>query len=118
MVKSELVQHGRVQIIDVYRVLFRVPTDFVRCSVTHAAFQSATRQQHCVSKRVVVSAGVGISSPAIFAQRRATELAAPADHRGIQHAALFQIFDERRDRLVDGFSVVEQIEIQFAVLIP
>src|SRR5262245_52569008 len=67
---------------------------------------------------MVIAAGDGWPAGAIFAQRRAAEFAAPDHERIVEHPALFQVFQQRRDRLVGHAAVERQFDIQIAVMVP
>ena len=53
-----------------------------------------------------------------FGDRRAAEFTAPQDQRGIEHAALLQISQQRRDRLVPLFGKIAMVLFQIIVIVP
>ena len=62
--------------------------------------------------------GIVVAAVGALGHRRAAELAAPDDQRGVQQAAGFQVREQGRDRLVDGPGVVLVAVLQVAVLVP
>ena len=59
------------------------------------AANAAAGQRHVERPRVVVAAGAGVDP------RRAAEFAHPDHERPVEHAALLEVGDELRHRLVD-----------------
>ena len=55
-VQAQLLQNGGVNIGDVMRILNGVKPDFVGCSVSDSALQSATGHPHTESVRMMISA--------------------------------------------------------------
>ena len=59
-----------------------------------------------------------LAAAAIFAQRRAAELAGPDHQRFVEQPALLQILDQRGDRLVGHLGVEGQLDVEIRVMVP
>ena len=94
VVDSQQVQNGGVEIVDVDGILYRPVAEFVRLAIGHPAANPATRHPHGEAADVVVP-----SRP--LGHRRASEFTAPDDEGVVEHAALFEIQDERCAGAVD-----------------
>ena len=66
---------------------------------------------------MMIAAVVRVGQLAL-AEHRAAELAAPDDQRVVEQAALLQIGDERRRRLIRALALQREIARQIVVLIP
>src|SRR5260370_17650959 len=55
---------------------------------------------------------------AAFDHGRSAKFAAPDHERIVEHAALLEVFDQRGTRLVGVFTVLLEIMLQIAVLVP
>ena len=96
-------------------------TEFVGGAVDVAAFHAAARQPHGEAVVVVVAtidlAGVG-SGGREFDDGCAAEFAAP-DHEGVvEHAALFEIFEEGADGLVAFAGEAAVVDLDIVVGVP
>ena len=112
MVDAHEVEHGRVQVVDLDRVLDGSVSEFVGGAVGPAASNAAAGKPHAEAELVVVA------SVRSLAERRATELATP-DHEGrFEQASTLEVAEQRRDRLVDRAGVVLVALLQLPVLVP
>ncbi len=107
-----------MQVIDMDGILHDIPTDFVCFTVFHSPLQAATGQQHGKGEWVMISPCVCRAAAAIFSQWSAAKFTSPNYHGLIQHASLLEILDQGRDWLINRLGIMEEVEVQFAVLIP
>ena len=96
VIEAELVEDGRVEVVDVDFVLDCVKAEVVGLAVVDTAFDAAAGEPHGEGVRVVIAA---IS--AALGHGGATEFAAEDDEGVFEHAALFEILDEGSAGLVD-----------------
>ena len=89
-------QHGGVDVGDVVAVLDGVEAELVGRAVDDAALDAAAGHPDGEAERMVVAA-VGL----FLRPGRAAELGGPDDDRLIEQAALLQVAQQARDRLVD-----------------
>ena len=89
----------------------------VRGSDDGAARCSSAGQHHGHGVGIV-SAAVGVDVAAAVVVRRAAELARADDERFIEHAASFEVFDERRDWLVDALDSGGVVAFEEVVTVP
>ncbi len=118
VIEAEAIEDRGVVVIDVGLVLHRIPTDLIGLAVDLSALDAAAGHQCGVGKGMMIPPGVGAAPAAILAQRRPAEFASPKHHGVIQHAALFEILDQHRNRLIDGRRVEGDFLVEAAVLIP
>ena len=89
-----------MQAMHVDRAFDRVHTEFIGGSHNLSPFHTSTRKPHGKAIRIV------ISTIPLFAHRRASELASP-NHQGfVEKSALFEILQQRCDRLVGRSAVL------------
>src|SRR5947208_16003361 len=90
--------------------------DFVRPliarAVADATLEAASGEEGCESKRIVVA------SFARLATGHAPELGGPVDNRIVEHAAGFEVLDERGGWLIHACSHVGVIPGQIFVAVP
>jgi len=110
-----------VKVVHVKWLVGGVIADLVRAAVSRAAFRAAAGHPHGEGVFVVVSARVGLRLAVIrlaLQHRRSTEFGAPHDERVVEQAALFEIPDERSNRLVDLFALFREAGKHAAVVVP
>ena len=73
--------------------------ELVGLAVGHAGLESAAGDPDAEALAVVIAAALG-GIAMIFGDRQAADLAAPVDDGRVEHAALLEILDQRRRRLV------------------
>ena len=83
-----------------------------------AALDAAAGHPQAEGIRMMIAAGDFLEALAVFAERGATELAAPHDERGVEQAALFEVLQKRGDGLIDHLAIVRELRIEAAVMIP
>ena len=112
-VEAHLLQHGRVQVLDVEPVLDRVVAQLVGRPDAQAALDAAAGRPHREPVGVVVAAG----ARGVLRRRLPAELAAPDHDRALQQPAPLQVLQEPRDRLVGvpGVLVVVQLDVGVGV---
>ena len=90
VVKTELLQQGGVQVVDVNGIFYDAEAEFIGGAMDKAGFDAASCGPHGEGIHMVIASD-GVPD---FAHRGASELAAP-DHEGIiQQPSLFEIDDE------------------------
>ncbi len=112
MIDPQQMQHRGVQIMNLKSIFHRSVSPLVGCADRHARFGSAAGHPDREPERIVV--------PAIRAlgERRAAELASPDDQCRIEQAGSLQVFDQRRDRLIDSPTILVVTVDQAGMLIP
>src|SRR5262245_30615005 len=95
-------QDGCVEVVNADRIDHGVVTDLVRFAHSYAWFDASAGEPHGEGSRMVV-ASEQLRPAAGFVHRRASEFAAPDDDRVFEQIALFQLGQQRSDRLV-GFA--------------
>ena len=116
MVETEQRQHRRVQIVNVNLVGGRCGAEFIRCAIDRAAFHPAAGEEGGERLGVVVAARIVVAISVL--DRLASELAAPDDERIVEKISLFQIRDERGERLINFLRALRQAILDVLMMIP
>src|SRR5262249_17997634 len=93
-------------------LLSRLQSDRVRSAVAHPAFDTAPSYPYAEACIVVVAA------LALLRLRRAAELTAPEDNRGVQHPAALQISNQTGHRPVGHGRHADMVLLDVAVGVP
>ena len=93
VIDAHAVQDGRVEIVQVDRILDRAIAEIVGLAVDGAGLGAAAGHPHRETTRVVVAA-ILVRAEAALAVDGAAEFAAPDDERVIEQASLAQIADQ------------------------
>src|SRR5262245_49476831 len=110
-------KQGRVQVVDVDRILGDVVTVVIGVAEAHAGFDAAAGQPDGEAARVMVPAIV-IRRQGSLAINRSAELSTP-DHQGIvEQAALLEIGDEGGGSLIGIAALAADLPGQVGVLVP
>ena len=117
VVDAEAVQDGRLEVVDVDRVLLRVEAEVVGAAEGHAWLDAAAGHPDRESFAMVI-ASVFFAIGSALRVRGAAELAAPDDKRVVEHAALLQVLDQGSRGLVDVAGHLGQLVLQAAVVVP
>src|SRR5271170_3747109 len=88
MVHAEAMQDGRLQIVDMHRILRDVVTIVVGLAEDYARLDAAARHPHGEAAGMMVAAIIASREPALTIDG-AAELAAPDDKRVVKHASCF-----------------------------
>lgn len=112
MVKTEQVQDGRVQIVNVDLVGDGRKAERIGRTMDGATFDTAAGQPH---RKAI---GIVVASISVLRRRRATKFAAPNNECFVEQAALFQISQQLCDWPVNVFAQPFITRIVFAVCIP
>ena len=96
VVDPEEMQHRRVQVADVNRILGCVIPQFIRIAVRCSGIDAAACHPHGEALDVMIAA----DSTLIMNHRCATKFAAPDDQCFVQQAALLQIIQQSRNGLI------------------
>src|SRR5262245_31686969 len=100
VIEAEQLQDGRVQVVDVDRLLDDVPANLVGLAQDGAALYSPTGHPDCEREGMMIAAGdLGIAGT-VLSQRRAAELRQPQHQRRVKQPACLQILDQGGDWLV------------------
>ena len=102
MIDSHQIENGGVQVVDVRSLLDSLVAEVVRGAVDHPLLDATTGQPYRETIRIMIAA---IHHPAHgFVGRldggRTSEFSAADDQRILQHSALLQVFDHRREGLI------------------
>src|SRR5262245_40228000 len=117
VVDPEAAEDGRVQVVDVDRVLDHVVTEVVRLPIRDPRLDSTAGQPDGEAPRVVVAAVVVGRQPALAVHSPA-ELPAPDNQCVLQEAALLEVGDEGRTRPVGVPALPLDLLGQVGVLVP
>src|SRR3954447_21549149 len=90
-------QHGRVNVSHVVRILDGMEADFVGGAVLDAALNAAAGEEGAEAPGMVVAAGFVAGA---FGAGGAAELGAADDERVLEHAAALEVLDQRGDGFV------------------
>ena len=106
-----------MQVAQVHGVLGDIVAEFIGRAVFKARLHAATSHPDGEGAAVVVAARAGVTKAAL-AEGRAAELGGEDDERILQHAAGFEVLEERRGWLVNVVTLVGQLARECHVLIP
>ncbi len=109
VVDAQAAKDGRLQIVHVDGIFGDVVAVIVGFAERHAGLDAAAGHPHGEAAAVVVAAIIGGGETAL-AIDGAAEFAAPDDQRVVQHAALFQVGDQRGGGLVHIFAALGQFD--------
>ena len=115
VVEAHQMQEGGVEVVNVDAVLHGLGTVIVGQAVSVAAADAATGQPDGESIGVVVAAGVLAFA---LGGSSATEFAAEKNESILEHAAHFQIAEQRGDRLIDLGAAFGQTFVNGTVMVP
>jgi hypothetical protein len=106
------VQHGGVNVGHVVAMLRCVKADLVGRAVGDAPFDAAAGQPD--------REAVGVMIPPLraFFPGCAAELGTPDDDRFVEQAALFEIFEQRADGLIDLLAQAAMVVLEIGVGVP
>ena len=113
-VESHQVQDRRVQVPHVQFTFDRGRAEFVGLSIAHTSFDAATGHIHRKAVGIVVATRLSLE----LGCRLSSEFAAPDDERFVEHSTLFEILNQRSDRLIGTPTVVAVIGVDIFVGIP
>jgi len=113
MIEAQLMQYGRMQIVDTDRILGHLIAPRVAFTIDCAAADAAASQPGRISRRVVTAT----ERPRKRCKGTTAEFGRPDDERLVEHATSFEILEQGGDRSVD---VAGQFGIprHFSVRIP
>ena len=117
MINSHQVHHGRLKIMNVYRILGHVVSDFIRLAVGHTRLHTTTSHPIGETAWVVIATICRIPHLSL-AVRRSPEFASPDDQGLIEQTTLFQIFDQCCLRLINILALLGKRSDQATMLIP
>ena len=112
VIDAEQVQHRRVNVVAIRRMLGRAERPLVAGPVGDAALDAAAGEPVCERERVVIAA------QAALAARHTAELGRPHHDRVVEQAAAFQVLEEGGGRAVHAGAHVVMIALQVFVRIP
>src|SRR5215468_3116433 len=110
-------KHRRLKVKYANRVRDYVVAVIVGLADRNALLHAAAGDPHREIARVMIATVIGLGELAL-AIDRAPEFPAPDDQRVVEQAALFQVLNERRGRLIRAPALERQVARQVAVLIP
>jgi hypothetical protein len=117
VVDAQLVQHGRMQITDGYRIANDVVAEIVCLTIRHPALDAAAGHP-CGKAAGMVVAAVIVAFQFALAINGAAEFAGKDDDRFVQQPVLLQVPQKRSGRLVDVKALPPQLLRQNGVVIP
>ena len=115
MIDTEQVQRRGVQIVHGYLVLDHVVAVFIGRAVNRSAFDSASREPHRETVRMVIPPETVARS---LRCRRAAEFSSPDHQCLVEQPARLQVLQQRRDRFVYGPGVRGVPFLEAGMLVP
>ena len=121
VVEAEEGHHGSVEVVDVDGFIDGFEAEVVGGAVGCSGFDAAAGEPHGEAVVVVVAAvdfagiGTGLGE---FDDWGAAEFAAPDDEGFVEHAALFEVFEESADGLVGFGGEAAVIDFEVVVIVP
>ena len=112
VIEPELMKQRGMEIMNMNSATDASEAELVRLAVRVAGLEAATSNPNGKAKWVVIAA-----SSIFLCVRRATELASPPNNRIVEQTTLFEVLEQRRNWLVDGFCVLRMFR-QIRVLVP
>jgi len=118
VVEAEGVEDGCLDVMHMERILDNMEAKVVGGAIRDARFDSAAGHPHREGLRMMVASRTPPQGRVRLHHRRAAEFAAPDHQRLVEHAALFQIGDQRSARLIGGGTVFFAVALHVAVSVP
>ena len=112
VVDAKEVEHGGVEVVDLHFVFDSFVSPFISRAVGDSGFYAAAREPSGEAEGVVVAAVPSLS------ERGSPEFAGPDDEGFFEEAEFFQVGDEGRNGLIDGFAVFVMTINEVAMLVP
>src|SRR5262249_53452724 len=117
VIDAHAMQSGRIEVVDVDRVLDDVVAEIVSLTVADAGLDAAAGHPDRVAAAMMIPTVILLLEFSL-AIDGATEFTAPDHERVVEHAALLQILHERGARLVGILALLLDSLGQIAVLVP
>ena len=117
MIEPEQRHQSRLVVVRRHNILDSLMTKFVSGAVDHARLDTTAGHPDTEALAVVISARGGRIAHHL-SHRQSANFSAPVDDRRIQHAALLEILDERRGRLIGTATDVRQRSTNAAMVVP
>src|SRR5579859_3436400 len=121
VIETEQGENGGVEVVDVHLVLHGGETVIVRRAVNVPAFDATTGQPHGKPVGIMVAAidlaGIGTRRWQ-FNGGSAAKFSAPDDQRVFQHAALFEVLEQRADGLIAFLRQPFMIDLEVVMVVP
>src|SRR5262245_2753408 len=117
VVEPEEVEHRRVEVVDVDRVLHGAPAELVGGADDPAAGDAAAGEPDAEAQAVVIAAGAR-AGLRVLCHRRAAELSAPDNECAVQETPLPEVGEQGPDRLVDDLAVLLDPLEDLTVVVP
>src|ERR1041385_950201 len=123
VIEAKAMQDGRLQVVHVHLVLRHMIAQLVRLPIAEARLDPAAGHPDAEGMRMMIAPDQFLLLASILVHRRPAEFAAPNDQRVFEHAALLEIFDQGRARLIRLLRLAHQsipniVVPVVAVLIP
>ena len=112
MLNPEEAQHRGMQVVDVHGILNRVVAQFIRRAKDEPGFDPAAAEPDAEAGIVM------IATVAALAHRGSAEFAGPNDQRLVQHAALFEVRDQRHAGAINFCGFEFDALLHAAVMVP
>src|SRR5262245_36072652 len=114
MIETKQRENRRMQVVDVDFVFCRSCAEFVRRAISHSSLDACACEQSCERLRVMIAARIVVTIA--VANRLAAKLSAPDNQCAVEKISLFQILDERSQRLVDFARALGQTVLNVLVM--
>src|SRR5689334_6150917 len=100
MVKSQQMQDRRLEVMNRHFIARYCESEFVGFAVSNTFANAAAGNKKREAIRVVIASQDLAGRGTAFTERRTAEFSAPYDQRLVQQAALAEVFNQRRHRLI------------------
>ena len=117
VVDPQALQDGRIEIVNVNRVLQHVVAEIVGLTVNDTGLDSTTRHPLGVTPWMVVASVVALGQSTL-AINCSAEFTTPNHQRVVEHPPLLEIIDQGRTRLIDDPALAANVAGQVSVLVP
>ena len=119
MINTQAEGDGRLQVVNMHRIVFRRQAQFVRAPDDLATFDAAAGQPHAEAVCMVIPPNLGrIGWSASIRQGGASEFPSPDDQRLVQQVPLLEILHQGRHLPVRGSKLLAEALVQVRMMVP
>src|SRR6266513_5042270 len=113
MIESEQIEHGRMQVANLNRILDDFISHIVGFSMADAGSQSTASQPYGEGAWIVITAHIlHLLTASIFSHRGAAEFSTPNHERVFEQTTRFKVGEQRRSGLIDFMATVVEAQVQ------
>ena len=118
VVDTQAMKDGGLDIVDVDGVFDDVETEVIGLAEIHTWFDTAPGEPHSESLGMMVASFAAAQGGTGFNHRSSAELTPPDDECVIEHAPLFEVFNQGGTSFVCLFALIADASFDVAVMIP